>query len=314
MKRKQTERPGIVRQAIEARSELDRWLARRDYREQIVTHYLREMGTSYPGTPDDLAEKWRLSLRVGEVYAVGQEMFDVITQAGTEFPDDLVVEHHHLHAEHGFLWLPRLIVEPIGAPPAFLSWHNGTGWSDRKRGLTAGIEINLWGRSERGMPFPCGSDFLPYGLPALGWRVHHNGVTTVEEQETALSNSSRFVLALQLLMRQELPALDRWDIPRSDVAGLRRADLPLSPVNVVSLRRRKTRPVDHEPVENGRHLDHRQMVRGHWQGYWVGPNHPQHPGGTEEKVKIWLYRSLYIRGPEGTPLVLPRERVHTVTR
>lgn len=325
VKRKRVERPNIVRAALEAREQMDDHLRDPVYFRTVVEPFSVIMAGMYaaPVMAETLVVKWGRALRVGEVYAVTPDMFYLVERAGADLPDDYVAEHHHLHAEHGFLWLPENIIEPrgVGADPvSLMTWHNGTGVSHRVPGSigtatrAAGIEINLWHRERDGVLRPVGSDFLPYGIPALGWRSYgFEGEREILEPEQHLSNSTRFVLALQMLMRQELPSMTRWGVPRSDLRDLRRRAIPENDVTVIALRRRAyTEHPDTEP--SGRHLSCRFIVRGHWARYWVGPTHPQHPGGTEDKVAIYLYRNPHYRGPEDAPLKVTPQRVHVVRR
>jgi hypothetical protein len=181
----------------------------------------------------------------------------------------------------------------------------------------AGMEINYWWRApQSGLIVPVGSDFLPYGMTALGLVSHgYEDGQEVLREEDRLSDATRFVLALQLILRQELPTVARWNVPRSEVPGLRRAHLSLDPVLVIDLRRRKyvERP-DSDDAHAGRKQRVRSVVRGHWHSFWVGPNHPQHPGHTEDKVLIQQWVLPYLRGPEDAPIKPRTDVVHVVRR
>jgi hypothetical protein len=130
----------------------------------------------------------------------------------------------------------------------------------------------------------------------------------------AVSQGMFDIVALQLILRQELPTIGRWQVPRSEVPGLRRLNLSLDPVVVVDLRRRKYLEADVEDGHSGRKQRVRSIVRGHWHGSWVGPNHPLHPGGTEEKVLVHQWMLPYWRGPEGGPVKPRLDTVHVVRR
>jgi hypothetical protein len=153
-------------------------------------------------------------------------------------------------------------------------------------------------------------------MTALGMVSHgyENG-QEILRPEDRLSDATRFILALQLILRQELPTVARWNVPRSDVAGLRRLRLSLDPVLVIDLRRRKY--LDHpdaDDTHSGRKQRVRSVVRGHWHSFWVGPNHVQHPGGTEDKVLIRHWVLPYMRGPEDAPIKPRTDTVHVVRR
>lgn len=326
-----------VRDALAMRTTLAEHLTEPWYIRRILGHYSTSLTEAYEvGDPDGitlrtrhpeqradaypewLAQKFAASLRIGEVYAISADMLTFAQQAGEDLPHDFVVEPHHLHAQHGFLVLPRPIRdkmagEEVSAKIHALTWHHGTGSTYRDEAgvvqahsrKASGVEINLWGwweDEETGRRFlgPVGSDFQPYGLPTLGY-----------QGEGHLDPASRLVFALQMLMRQELPALTRHPIPKADLRSLRRLDLPGSSLTVIELRRRAP---SKETGTSGRHLTHRHYVRSTWAAYWVGPSHPQHPGGTEEKVRIYLYRVAHIRGPEDAPFAPTPARVHAIRR
>lgn len=287
----------------------------------------------------NLAQKFQHSLRVGEVYTLSDDMMTFAVRAGEELPNEFAVEPWLLHAQHGFLVLPRGLRDAIaplegqGEDPRSvawaLSWHHGTGSTNRDSNgvltnewrAVPGVEINLWGywhndTSGRRFLGPAGSDFQPYGMPTFGYlsAVDVNGETITVGPPTGpsgvpmLSPASRLVFALQMLMRQELPALTRGKIPKQEMRGIKRLELPPG-ITVIELRRRAPSP---ETGTSGRHLTHRHYVRGTWAAYWVGPSHAQHPGGTEEKVRIYLYRSPHVRGPEDAPFAPTPDRVHAI--
>lgn len=333
------ERPPIVRRALDTRSQIAASLADPGYVRTVVLKYVRDMNGGIDGY-QEMVEKWALSLRVGEVFAVSPDMFHVVTAAAADLPRDYIMEHWHLYAEHGFLWLPQDIeehLEPLigsdGWPPiSFATWHHGTGTTRRSMQETpdgewveveghvrkvAGMEVNYWWRvPNRDLIVPVGSDFLPYGLSALGMVSHgyENG-QEILRPEDRLSNATRFILALQLILRQELPTVARWNVPRADVPGLRRLALSLDPVLVIDLRRRKyLEHPDADDSDAGRKQRVRSIVRGHWHSFWVGPNHAQHPGGTEGKVLIQQWVMPYMRGPEDAPIKPRTDTVHVVRR
>lgn len=308
--------PGVVGRALRARTDIATELADPQWVDIIAGEYVRTM---YPkGSWDDtsvrtIVGRWKLSLQVSETFAVTEGLSAVVATAGADLPDDYVAEHHHLYVEHGFLWLDRPIQDDVYPIPVHaLTWHHGMGWSDRMGRNVPGIEINLW-TEEHGRWGPSGSDFLPYGLPSLGFVIHGVGPgETVEVPNEKLSAVTRFVLALQMFMRQELPAVTRHQAPRADMKRLRRLGYAPDAVNVVDLRRRAPNPEREEST--GRHLTERHIVRAHWRSYWVGPSHPHHPGGTEDTVRIWLYLMPFLRGPEDAPIRPTTERVHVVRR
>jgi len=266
-----------------------------------------------------LCSRWLNSLQVCEDFVVTRDIGAVIEQAGEELPDDYIAEHHHLFAEHGLVWFEDPLIDELQeAPIQMLTWHHGTGYSDRKGGTCAGLEVNLWSTLDSdGRLIPIGSDFLPYGLPSSGWAT----VLTAEDLnrdidpavlERKLSQASRFVLAMQMFMRDEIPAVSRWEPPRSQMKVLRRYDFHSPKISVIELRRRAYNHQREHVERNG--LSVRFIVRGHWHSYWVGPTHRYHSGLSDEKEKIHMYLLPYMKGPEDAPLVPSPTRVHVLSR
>jgi len=336
-----TERPNLVRKALEARSHVAYWLQEPQYR-QILSAYIRMMwGRSTEDAIDSLRDKYLSSLRVGEMYAVADNIHPLLLAAADDLPDDYVAEPWHLHAQHGFLYFPEPLYEDYDLFDGenriarhdsidFLTWHHGTGTTNRDANgnlvdverTVSGIEVNLWtllrDRGEaRYLPEPIGSDFLPYHLPSLGYRWHSDPrrlpAKAVRVPESRLSLTTRYVLALQIFMRQELPSIARWKPPRADAKRMRRLGLPDGDITVIDLRHRHYLPTD-ETGTSGRRQQVRSIVRGHYHRFWVGPNHEEHPGGTEERVLVWKYLLPYWRGPEDAPVKTTPDRVHVVRR
>lgn len=257
-----------------------------------------------------MLEKWQRSLAVAEDFAVSRDLCAVLTQAAVDLPDDYVVEHHHLFSEHGLVWLEEPLRDEVFRDSRIwlMTWHHGTGWSDRKPGgpgMVAGLEVNIWGKNPQGYVLPIGSDFLPYGMASAGW-------DTIVDVDYKLSLATRFVLAMQLFMRQELPAVERWPQPRSMRPHLRRLEWPERHTTVIDLRRRKYVPRETDGG-SGRTFHVRHIVRGHYRTYWVSRSHPFHSGLSDEKEKIHIYVHAFLRGPEDGPLAMT-DRVHVVRR
>lgn len=264
-----------------------------------------------------LCARWRRSLAVAEDFVVTRDIGAVIIQAGEELPDDYIARHHHLFAEHGLVWFEEPLADEIqSAPIQMLTWHHGTGHSDRAGGTVAGLEINLWAVMGPHL-VPIGSDFLPYGLPSLGWvtlPISEDLAHKVPQEvlDRKISSATRFVLAMQMFMRDELPAVTRWDPPRSQMRHVRRLDFHSPKINVIELRRRAYHSTGEQGERNA--LSVRFIVRGHWHRYHVGPTHPLHSGLTDEKELVHMYLLPYCKGPEDAPLVPSPTRVHVLSR
>jgi hypothetical protein len=275
-----------------------------------------------------LLDKWARSLEVSENLAITAAIGQVITTAGEDLPDTFVPYHHHLFAEHGFVYLESPIHdEGYPAPIRALSWHAGSGYVTDLDAVAAGLEINLWIAPAddkdvvlfvdgHGKPahlttplVPAGSDFMAWGREPRGWVDLPPGVPVPERKVSAVS---RFVLTLQAFLRDELPARHTMPLPRSMRPRFRRQGMPETGVTIIDLRRRAYKARE-DDGEGSWSLTKRHVVRGHWHGYWVGPNHALHPGGTTDKVLVHVYLMPYVKGPEDADFAMT-ERVHIARR
>jgi hypothetical protein len=328
MKRKK-DRPNLVTELLTAKADLSEELSDET---GLYAEWLRQTGAGVGiySTPalTNLTRKWNLSLRVSENVAITSDLVRLIQMAGDDLPDDFVAQHHDLYAEHGFVYLETPISDEIHQYPVWaLSWHHGTGVSERggsERGepwyapdvvaakTVEGIEINLWTRQpDVNVLLPGGSDFLPYGMPSRGWVNIPEGA---QKPKNVLSGASRFILTLQSFLAAELPASTRWASPRAMNTMFRRLDWPIPTVTVIDLRRRAQPPkFESVDAEKAWTLQSRFMVRGHWHSYWVGPKHARHSGLGDGKELIHLYLHPYVKGPEDAPLVIT-EKVALVRR
>lgn len=117
-----------------------------------------------------------------------------------------------------------------------------------------------------------------------------------QEEEACMEDcAARTAIASWLLMGQSLAwtGQDRGD--RAERRRMARVGLPLSPVNVVKLRK-----IERRRDETGELVDwtHRWLVSGHWRQQW-------YPGSQEHRP-IWI--SPHIKGPEDKPLII-KEKV-----
>jgi hypothetical protein len=260
---------------------------------------------------DLLRGKWLRSLNVAEDYAVASRIHPLLLHATEDLPDDYVAEHHHLHAEHGFLWLEEpLQDEVLGSGVRVLTWHAGSGYSERGGGVVAGLEVNVWQQARwvdgPNALIPSGADFLPWGMASAGWQ----GIVD-DPPDRNLSIAIRYVIAFQTFARMQLPAMSEWPVPKSQRQPMHRLGLdPAKKITVIDLRQRQHTPSvgDGERVVNVRHV-----VRGHWHAYWVGSSHPLHSKTTDEQERVHIYVHPFMRGPEDGPLAMT-QRVHIARR
>lgn len=110
------------------------------------------------------------------------------------------------------------------------------------------------------------------------------------------------MLALWRLMQQPLTNVSVEYPDRHTRKQLARVRLRDQRVTVIELRRRESR--DHGPAE--RDYDHRWLVRGHWRRQPC-----KDAAGEWTHRVIWI--SPYIKGPEGTPLII-RDRINALLR
>lgn len=316
MKRKK-ERPSLVRNCVSAKTALAADLAD----DNGMVSLAARTSTSEAWNSPALRPKWLRSLQVTEDLAVTRDLGTLISAAGADLPDDFTIEHHQLFTEHGWVYFETPLKDEIHEYPIrALTWHHGTGVTRRfgDDQLVAGLEVNLWSEVQnrtsigvRGPALiPAGADFLPYGMPTSGWA----DVDGVRRPDVMLSRATRFVLTLQTFLRDELPASVSWPVPRSLKGQVERADLPLTGITVIDLRKRAARPhFDNESDEAAWHLRNRHVVRGHWAKRWVGPTHPHHSKRSDEKELTHVYIAPYLKGPEDAPIAMT-EKVNLVRR
>jgi hypothetical protein len=103
----------------------------------------------------------------------------------------------------------------------------------------------------------------------------------------------QFLKAFFHFVQSELSSNERFDVPKVTQKYLRRLEMPMSPVSVVSLRRRQKT----DPTGNGWELSYRYLRRGHWRKQWYGS------GERKYQRHIWIAPTVV--GPDDAPF---RER------
>jgi hypothetical protein len=102
-----------------------------------------------------------------------------------------------------------------------------------------------------------------------------------------------------LLMQQRISVETIQRPDRASERRLRRANKPVDPVRVISLRQ----PEHHGGPGSDRTYHHRWVVRGHWRKQWYP--------SQGRNVPIWI--TPYVKGPDGAPL-LAGEKVYAWRR
>lgn len=109
-------------------------------------------------------------------------------------------------------------------------------------------------------------------------------------------------IALSEFMRLTLVAQEKVHLPRADHRRRERESQYIPAINVIQLRRREASGA-HNVSE--REYQHQWIVKGHWRRLHA----PRKKDGAEV-----TYVSPYVKGPDGAPLLPPRETVYAVTR
>lgn len=133
------------------------------------------------------------------------------------------------------------------------------------------------------------------------------GVDLTEQPKYVRSPLAAFIVCIWRLCQQSIA--DRWDEEPARHARRRmtRAHLPVSPISVITLRRRESHHDDGET-----HVDwqHRWMVRGHWRKQ---PYKEENADGEKVTVYRNIYINPYLKGPEDKPLLI-RDKVNALIR
>jgi hypothetical protein len=125
-----------------------------------------------------------------------------------------------------------------------------------------------------------------------------------------LTSSMAPFIALSKFMRLKIASMDQLTLPRSSRRRMARANEPIPDIRIIQLRAcESTQGMSAE----GRKLRHRAIWSGGW---WRLPEPLKHDskisGGKKGDLVVW--HRPHVRGPEGAPLLPPRESVYVVAR
>ena len=128
-----------------------------------------------------------------------------------------------------------------------------------------------------------------------------------EEPQVVRSPLAAFIVCLWRLCQQSIA--DRWteELQRHARKRMTRAHLPVSPITVITLRRRAQHA---EEGETHVEWQHRWMVRGHWRKQ---PYREENADGEKVTVYRNIYINPYLKGPEDKPLLI-RDKVNALIR
>lgn len=125
----------------------------------------------------------------------------------------------------------------------------------------------------------------------------------------AYTNPMRFMHAFFLLLGQTVADTGEAPLPKHFRKRAERRGIPAR-VTVVQLRHKATHRAEGESLVQ---WSHRWVVRGYWNWYHCGPNHPlaQQVAPGEYMCRRWI--APHVRGPEDKPLVVT-EKVYGLHR
>lgn len=283
------------------------------------------------------SDRFTRAMQMAETFYLSPEMQELVQAASTapDFPDDEVILREDPPSDAGFLFLPARfrIMEMRGRIMIAhaVVWLNNTIWwlCDRRdpedqinqelnasRGQTGLPRYDLMSVQQfdfnKALPtnlgFPAGvlptDAYVKFSKDANGnafistdYGMSPQGMTPTENRSPEL----KFLLTIWRLMQQTLARVTTEDEhPKWARRDALKAKVPDTRVHVIQLRRRES-----HATGTGAPLTHRFPVRGHWARRWCGPQ--------ENRVLRAVFIHPYIRGPEGTPIIV-RDRVNALIR
>lgn len=141
-------------------------------------------------------------------------------------------------------------------------------------------------------------------LPVTAEPVPFADLPAHEGMKPPLPIISALAAAWHLMQQPQLAERRQAEPGKADARSLRRADLPVDPVTLVSLRRQYVPQTRETDPSGGRTYRHRWVVSGHWRDQPHGPDRVL-------RRKTWI--PAYVKGPDGAPL-LSTERVNVWRR
>lgn len=295
------------------------------------------LGRPHTEIGEELARRERQRVEKAELYFVTRDMTAVAIGAGRQLPAyDL--DYRHLPSPYGFLiWQAPIAVAAqsgefptITAPIDIVAATWGvvpdgvwvTFWTSAEQVYAAGANVFASAaqmekiRVSQGSPELIFERELSMQFGACEWEeigLTRKGILKVVEEvdlaapdvaDTAHLRGT--ILATWKLMSQKISLTRRVEPSRQRRRALTRMKDPLpSDVRLVALRRSDSYDQKDVPRDSGSgwHYSHRFRVSGHWRN--------QYYPSTENHEQIYI--SDYIKGPEGTPLIV-KENVNILRR
>jgi hypothetical protein len=318
----------LVAQALDTQLDLLRW-----YNTAVGAHYANIICSSDQDDADKSnfgADLHRVSLTLGETFAVTSEILDVLESAMTTMPD-FGLHNSDLPGSGGFAYLERPVIlhDSFGKTLVVkaVTWHRAMTHTDetraelRIRPWRGGTEIedDEWEKAEhRGIvviQFTDPSDPRDHmhtewrdardriGKHNMSWSPLWSLFAGAWDFEDSPHNDGMKFLACFFRFLQTTWVDPRVTVPdRPVIKRAKRHGVPEPQVKVVQLRRRErrsTRDPNAEPVE----WQHRWIVSPHWRNQWFPKL------GVHKQIPI----AEYIKGPEDKPLIV-HDKIYLVDR
>lgn len=257
---------------------------------------------------------------------ITDEMFELVLEAAEDFDPSEPVTTDDIFIPHGFLVMPRPHVVPLhGAPQDIpearrftnyrcLLWRyvDALGvWQDEE---TFVYNLNADGvRTEPGVRFTMvayGGDQEqpdPYhwsAWPTVQWGIEHATAAPLSMMQTRDAHEKEIYghwlkmwRVLQRIMSQRIIVSSRYTPMRAARREAQRVGLEdPSTVQVIELRRPRSRPQEHEELGSQREWSHRWIVGAHWRNQWYPSE------GRHKQILI----PAYVKGPDDKPLIHKR--------
>lgn len=259
------------------------------------------------------------ALRSADVFAVGEEMFDLSVAASETFPvETLLPEDMPFPGFPGLLWFGGRNFEPdLDIPEEVRSTTHAISWIPVTIGGRKGVHLVTWwhrkaadqgrgssltGYRRNKIPINNIPDLTPSGQ--LGFHFGEDWLP-VENEAPELAAYARIVGTIWRLMQQSITTTEDVAGDQGTRGALASARVPNSDqgVKVIHLRRRQSAT---GAGNSGRTYVHRWFVEGHWRKQ-------PYKGDNGQTVIRNIYINPYLKGPEGAPLLV-RPKVYALTR
>jgi hypothetical protein len=276
----------------------------------------------------DRTAELRRTLTGAHCYYVNEEMTEVARVAAKTMPDQLPLAEDFPSPSGFIMWdapltdtsVTEAFVEAtpdsvgIRAHCRTVSWRlaqvDVADEAGRPSGKVPGAIFTFWGRYDDDVPVvvPTMPPMLPGQIAVLDFTLPLRQSVVEDNTDDRLTDFfvqfNMTVYATLVLMGQTVSTTERVRADRSEFRRGLRAEIPVSEVTVVMLRKRASSTDDDETSES-RPVDwqRRWVVSGHWRQHWF-------PSLNDHRA---IYIHEYVKGPEDKPLVM-NEQVKALMR